>query len=45
MVSTSFFLAMVNAFGAVIGAPLVVVVMDLFGDWAYFSLIAFIRLG
>ena len=36
---------MVNGFGAVIGAPLVAVSMDLFGDWAYFSLIAFIHLG
>ena len=45
MVSTSSSLVMVNGFGAVIGAPLVAVSMDLFGDWAYFSLIAFIHLG
>ena len=43
MVSTSSSLVMVNGFGAVIGAPLVAVSMDLFGDWAYSSLIAFIH--
>ena len=34
-----------NGIGAVIGAPLVAASMDIFGDWAYFSLIGFIHLG
>ena len=45
MVSTSSSLVMVNGIGAVIGAPLVAASMDIFGDWAYFSLIGFIHLG
>ena len=36
---------MVNGIGAVIGAPLVAASMDIFGNWAYFSLIGFIHLG
>ena len=45
MVSTSSSLVMVNGIGAVIGAPLVAASMDIFGDWAYFSLIGFIHLA
>ena len=45
MVSTSSSLVMVNRVGAIIGARLVAISMDIFGYWAYFILMAFIHLG
>ncbi len=45
MVSTSSSLVMVNGIGAVIGAPLVAISMDLFGNWSYFGLIGIIHIG
>ncbi len=45
IVSTAASLAMANGVGAVIGAPMVAVSMDLVGNWSYFSLIAIIHFG
>ncbi|MDC3311604.1 MFS transporter [Alphaproteobacteria bacterium] len=45
MVSTSSSLLMVNGIGAVIGAPLIAAAMDLFGNWAFFSVIGLIQLA